>query len=71
MKILHLSEAEIVELRIDESIPFITKYQLKNSASVKGVFKWGVQAWVITTNNKKAPVKSTKSSIFITRFEDI
>jgi hypothetical protein len=52
-------------------VQFVTKAQLKKSPVIIGVFKWGVQAWALTTNNKKVPVKPSKNSIFSVRFDEI
>ncbi|MGY8897608.1 MAG: hypothetical protein ACKVI8_06215 [Paraglaciecola sp.] len=71
MKILKLNEKEISELRVDTKIQFVTKAQLKTSPKIKGIFKWGVQAWALTINNKKVPVKPNKNSIFCVRFDEL
>jgi hypothetical protein len=71
MKILKLNEEQICELRIDTAIKFVTKSQLKTSPAINGVFKWGIQAWALTINNKKVPVKPSKNSIFSVRFDEI
>jgi hypothetical protein len=71
MKILKLSEQQIESMRIDTKIKYVTKAQVKTSPLIKGVFKWGVQAWAVTINNKKVPVKPSQKSIFSVRFEDL
>jgi hypothetical protein len=71
MKILKLSEQQIESMRIDTKIKYVTKAQVKTSPLIKGVFKWGVQAWAVTINDKKVPVKPHKISIFSVRFEDL
>jgi hypothetical protein len=71
MKILKLSERQIENMRIDTKIKYVTKAQVKTSPLIKGVFKWGVQAWAVTINDKKVPVKPNKISIFSVRFEDL
>jgi hypothetical protein len=71
MKILKLSEQQIESMRIDTKIKYITKAQVKTSPLIKGVFKWGVQAWAVTVDDKKVPVKPNQSSIFSIRFEDL
>jgi hypothetical protein len=71
MKILKLSEQQIESLRIDTTIKYVTKAQVKTSPLIKGVFKWGVQAWAVTINDKKVPVKPNQKSIFSVRFEDL
>jgi hypothetical protein len=71
MKILKLSEKDISVLRVDTAVQFVTRTQLKTSPVIKGVFKWGVQAWALTINNKIVPVKTFKNSIFSVRFDEL
>jgi hypothetical protein len=71
MKILNLSEKDISALRVDTAVQFATRTQLKRSPVIKGVFRWGVQAWALTINNKMVPVKTCKNSIFSVRFDEL
>jgi hypothetical protein len=71
MKILMLSEKEIIGLRFDTAVQFVTRTQLKTSPEIKGIFQWGVQAWALTINNKMVPVKTCKNSIFSVRFDEL
>jgi phosphotransferase system IIB component len=71
MKIIKLNEKEISRLRVDTAVQFVTKAKLKKSPVIIGVFKWGVQAWALTINNKKVPVKPSKNSIFSVRFDEL
>jgi hypothetical protein len=71
MKILKLSEKDISVLRVDTAVRFVTRTQLKTSPVIRGVFRWGVQAWALTINNKIVPVKTFKNSIFSVRFDEL
>jgi hypothetical protein len=71
MKILELSENQISKLRVDTAVKFVTRTHLKTSPAIKGVFKWEEQAWALTINDKKVPVKPSKNSIFSVRFDEL
>jgi hypothetical protein len=62
MKILKLNEQQIESMRIDTKIKYVTRAQVKTSPLIKGVFKLGVQAWAVTINDKKVPIKPSQKS---------
>jgi hypothetical protein len=71
MKILNLTDEQINKMRIDTDIQYVLKTGLKSNPGIKGIFKWGIQAWAVTVNDMKVPVKPSCKSMFSIRFDDI
>lgn len=71
MKILSLTEDQIQKYRIDSQEKFILLRALRTHPKVKAIFRWCVQCWVLTTDNKKLPVKKNAKSPIVVRFEDV
>ena len=71
MKILKLNEQRMESMRIDTTIKYVTKAQIKTSSLIKGVLKWEAQACAVTINDKKVPVKPSQKSIFSVRFDEL
>jgi hypothetical protein len=70
-KILKLTDDQIDKLTIDREIKYVLKKGLESNKQIKGIFKWDVQAWAVTINDKKVPVKTSASSIFTVRYDEV
>ena len=65
MNVIKINEYQIEKLRIDTAIKFVTNTQLKTSPVIKGIFKWGVQVWALTINDKIVPVQRNENQCLV------
>jgi len=71
MKLITLTDSQISKYRIHPVKPYALKNDLFTDSSIKHVFKWDVQAWAITSDGFKVPVKLTKNSNFTCRYDSL